>query len=390
MKRLLLVVGLGALVVGATGCDLSPPAATVNGVAISQSTLNDQLTSEVANSQSQCAAQIEAGTTTSAIGVGTEDDGTTPNAVTPAFADNALETLVLEQIEKQNLAARGVTVTRADLTAASTDYQEQLLTQLGQDAQENATPSGCTLSATKAISSQLPKAFLQRQATSLAEQEIFEVAVGHVNVSEGALRAYYRAHRAEVTQACLNVIVADTLAKAQTVRSEIAAGTSFPTASTSPAADTDAGPSGGELQCEYPATVTQQFGATNAPTVVALTTGQLAQPLTLQEQSSTGGTTTLYAIVQMREHVLVPFAALKSSFRQAILTAHVAVVGTTLNRLVRRAHVSVDPRYGTWSAKGGVTVPTPPLPAFVLNAAANVPVKPLLSTGGLTINPAPG
>jgi hypothetical protein len=90
VKRLLLLAVLAALVVGATGCDLSPPAATVNGVTISQSALNAQLSSEVTDSESQCAALVEAGDTTSPFGVGTQDNGTTPNAVTPAFADNAL------------------------------------------------------------------------------------------------------------------------------------------------------------------------------------------------------------------------------------------------------------------------------------------------------------
>jgi hypothetical protein len=78
----------------------------------------------------------------------------------------------------------------------------------------------------------------------------------------------------------------------------------------------------------------------------------------------------------MRQHQLVPFATLRSSIRQAILTAHVAVVGTALNRLVKQAHVTIDPRYGSWSAKHGVTVPTPPAPAFVLNAKANVAAAP--------------
>ncbi len=132
VKRLLIVVALGALVVGATGCDVSPPAATVDGVAISQSALNNELASEIANPGAQCAALMAAGASTSPLGVGTTGDGTTPNAVTPSFADNALETLVLEQLEATTLARRGVVVTKADLATASTDYQDQLLTQLGQ------------------------------------------------------------------------------------------------------------------------------------------------------------------------------------------------------------------------------------------------------------------
>ena len=118
MRRLLLVAVLGAVVVGATSCDVSPPAATVDGVAISQSTLNSVLSTEINDPRAQCAAQILAGQTKSPVGVGTEGDTTTPNAVSPAFADAQLFSMVLQEIETQALARRGVAVTAADVAAA--------------------------------------------------------------------------------------------------------------------------------------------------------------------------------------------------------------------------------------------------------------------------------
>jgi hypothetical protein len=389
VKRLLLLVVLGALVVAASGCDLSPPAATVNGVAISQSTLNAELSTLIANHNAQCAAQLAAGLTTSPVGVGTEGDGTTPNAVTPTFADNALETLVLEQLEQQTLARHKVAVTGADLTDATTDYESQLQQQLDQVQSENETPSGCTLSTTSALSAQLPRGFLRQETRSLADQEMFEVAVGHVNLSSAALQSYYTAHLSEVTQECLNVIVSDTQAAAQTVHNLIAAGASFATASTSSSADTQATPSGGELACEYPATAEQQFGTTLATTIDALASGQLAEPMAWQTESSTGTSLTEYVVVQMRQHQIVPFATLAESIREAILEAHSSVVSKTLEALVVRAHVSVDARFGGWSPKHGVTIPTPPPPAFVLNAKANVPLAPAASTPGLSIPVSP-
>jgi hypothetical protein len=389
VKRLLPVVVLGALVLGAKGCDLSPPAATVNGVAISQSTLNAVISTEINNSEAQCAALLEAGSTTSPIGIGTQSDGTS-NAVTPSFADNALETLVLEQLETQTLARRGVAITHADLVAATADYEGQLQGQLQQAKSDSEAPSGCTLSTTKAISSQVPGAFLTRQATSLADQEIFEVTVGHVNVGQGALESYYRSHLSQVTLSCLNVVVGATQTAAQALHDQIAAGTSFATASASSEAENVGIPNGGQLSCEYPSQVTTQFGTANAAVINALTVGQVSEPLTLTLEGPAGTTATAYAIVQMRQHQLVPFATLRSSIREAILSAHVSLVGTALNRLVGEAHVSVDPRYGGWSSKHGITVPTPPAPEFVLNSTVNVPAKPLLNLGGISISPSPG
>jgi hypothetical protein len=388
VKRLLLVAVLGALVVGATGCDLSPPAATVNGVTISQSTLNAQLTTEINNPDAQCAAQLAAGVTTSPVGVGTESDGTTPNAVTPAFADNALETLVLEQLESQALARHGVTVSPSDVTAATADYEGQLQLQLSQAAQESTTPSGCTLSSSTSVAGQLPKAFLAREGASLADQELFESTVGHVSLSQAALESYYQSHRAEFTELCLNVIVSDTQAAAQTLRDQIAAGASFATASTAAGADQQVSPSGGALPCEYPATATGQFGSALEATINALTTGELAEPLPLATENSTGAATTYYLVLQMRQHELVPLATLRSSIRQLILEAHITVLRTDLQHLVSKADVTVDSRYGGWNAAKGVTVPTPPAPAFVLNAKANVPAP--VPTPGLHLNTAPG
>jgi hypothetical protein len=386
VKRLLFVVVLGALVVGAAGCDLSPPAATVNGATISQSTLNDALSTEITSGTAQCAVQVQANLKTGAAGVGTEGDGTTPNAVTPGFADSVLESLVLAKIEEGTLAQHKVTVTAADVEAAKADYVGQLTQQLQQDQSASTTPTGCTISSSSSIAGQLPAAFLQRQAVSLADQEMFEVAVGHVDLSESALEAYYRSHETQVTQVCLNAIVSDTQAAAQTVHDAIAAGTSFATASTSAGADQQVGPSGGQLPCEYPATLAQQL-PTLAATIGALSTGQLAEPLAFQATNSTGAATTFYLVVQMRQRLLVPFATLRSSVRQAILGQHAAIVQTTLKALVARAHVSVDPRYGSWSANGGVAVPTPPPPAFVPHASANVPAPPV--PPGLHLNLAP-
>ena len=390
VKRLLAVAILGALVVGATGCDLSPPAATVDGVTISQSVLNGEMSSALGDASAACAAQIQAGLTASPVGVGTEADSTTPNAANSSFAANELESLVLQQIELRALAKRGVVVTSADTAAAKADYETQLQTQLQQAQSQSTTPTGCALTSTTAVSKQLPGAFLQNRAIALADQEMLEVAVGHVDVSQAGLQGYYNSHLTDVTQECLNIVVADTQSAAQTLHDQIAAGTSFAVASASSGADQQVEPSGGQLACEFPSTVTGQVGATLAGTIGAMATGQLSEPIPLPTQNSAGVATTSYMVVQIRQRQKVPLAQLSKQIRQVILAQHASVVSASLNALVAKAHVSVDARYGSWNAKRGVTVPTPPPPAFVPNARANVPVKPLVSLPGININPAAG
>ena len=53
---------------------------------------------------------------------------------------------------------------------------------------------------------------------ALAYQEKLEEVVGHVQRGPAALMAYYKTHTANLTQVCLNLIVADTAAAAQAVQ----------------------------------------------------------------------------------------------------------------------------------------------------------------------------
>ena len=390
VRRLLLVAVLGVMVASATGCDVSPPAATVNGTSISQSTLNDALSSAIDNPDAQCAAMLAVGLTTTPVGVGTKGDGSHTNAVTSAFADKTLETLILEALERQTIAAHHATVSGAVVAAATADYEAQLGEQLSEATQENTTPPGCALSASKAVAGQLPAPYLAQAGRSLADQEQFEVTEGHVDVSTAGLEAYYRSHQAQTTQVCINAYVSDTAAGAQTLHDAIAAGASFASLATSPAVDLQRSPPDGNLPCEYPSSLSIQIGSSLEAQVVGLATGQLAEPLQLPNPEPTAGQPDVfYLVIQMRARQLVPFATLRGSIRQAILEQHASVVDSALDRLVRRAHVTVDARYGTWDPKRGVTVPTPPSPAFVPNPKANVAAA-SSGSSGLTITPAPG
>ncbi len=101
MKRLLALVVLGALCAAAAGCDLSPTAATVNGVTISQSQLQDQLSVISGSAVAQCALSIEeaqSGGTLPAV------SGTGQATVSTQFAAFQLNGLVAQTLEEGALA----------------------------------------------------------------------------------------------------------------------------------------------------------------------------------------------------------------------------------------------------------------------------------------------
>jgi hypothetical protein len=361
VKRLLALVVLGALCVGAAGCDLSPTAATVNGATISQSQLQGQLSVIAGSSVAQCALSIEdaqSGGSLPAV------SGTGQATVSTQFAAFQLNGLVAQTLEEGALAQHHVTVSDADITAARQDYEAQV------ESASTQVTSPCGLTGTTLID-RLPKAFVDQQARSLATQERLEEVVGHVDVSPGAVRAYYNSHHAEVTQLCLNFIIATDQASAQTIHDSIAAGATFATASQGAGVDANS-PTEGQGPCVYPSEVVSQLGQSTATAVEALPDGGLAPVQQIQIPNQvTGVTQTIWIVIGLRGRQLAPFADTASGLRQELLAKGGSSLSAALGRVVRSAHVELDPRYGTWSSNRGVAAPVPPKPAFVLNPAAD-------------------
>lgn len=361
MKRLLVLVALGALCAGAAGCDVSPTAATVNGIAISQSDLQNQLTVISGSTVAQCALSIEeaqSGGTLPAV------TGTGQATVTTQFAAFELNGLVAQTLEEDALAKRHVQVSSADIATARQDYESQV------EAASTQVTSPCNLTGASLVN-RLPKAFVDQQARSLAAQERLEEVVGHVDVSPAAVRGFYNSHHSQVTQLCLNFIIATDQASAQAIHDKIAAGTSFATADAGPGADSNS-PAGGEGPCVFPSDVASQLGQTTATVVEGLADGQLAPPQELQVPNQiTGQTQTIWIVIAVRARVLVPFADTESGLRQEMLGAGGSSLSAALGHAVKEARVELDPRYGAWSAGHGVVAPTPPAPGLLLNSAVD-------------------
>ena len=359
MKRLLAIVVLGALCAGAAGCDLGPTAATVNGISISQSDFQGQLSVVSGSTAAQCALSLEesqsGGTLPTVAGTG---DAT----VSTQFAAFELNGVVEQSLEQWSLAQRHVEVTASDIATARQDYESQLEAAAAQGG------SPCGLTGTSLVAA-LPRRFVDQQALSLAYQEKLEEVVGPVDVSPSALHAYYDSHLTDVTQLCLNLIIATDQASAQAIHDKIAAGATFATASQGSGVDSNS-PTGGEGPCVYPSDIVAQLGQAAASAVEALGDGQLAAPQGIPVQGSTGATT-VWVVIGVRAHNLVSFAAAESGLRQALLGMGGAKLTAALTKVVHSARVDLDPRYGTWSAGRGVSAPTPPKPAFVLNPAVD-------------------
>jgi hypothetical protein len=309
----------------------------------------------------QCALSIEeaqSGGTLPAV------TGTGQATVTTQFAAFELNGLVAQALEQDTLAKRHGHVSATDIGAARRDYESQI------EAASTQVTSPCNLTGTTLVD-RLPAAFVAQQAQSLAIQEKLEEVVGRVDVSPAAVRAFYDSHHSQVTQLCLNFLIATDQASAQAIHDKIAAGTTFDAADAGPGVDPNS-PAGGEGPCVFPSDLVSQLGQATATAVEGLADGQLAPPQEIQvPNQTTGQTQAFWLVIAVRSRNLVSFAQAEAGLRQEILGAGGPSLSAALGRAVKGARVDLDPRYGAWNAGRGVIAPTPPAPSTLLNAAVD-------------------
>ena len=67
----------------------------------------------------------------------------------------------------------------------------------------------------------------------------------------------------------------------------------------------------------------------------------------------------------------MPFAQVRSQIRLVLLGGENAAVSRELGRVIRRAQVTVDPRYGTWNGLKEVMPPVSPPAKDLLSPSAD-------------------
>jgi hypothetical protein len=355
------LVGLACALGIPAALRVSPAAATVNGVQISQAALNSDLSTISSNPYARCMVEAQDGSSVPvANGVG-------DSSVSAAFAGYELSTLVVQQLIGQDLARRHDTVQPAELAAARADT-------VGQVQQNNCGLTGDQLVA------RIPKAFMDEQVSVVADEEQLAAAIGHLDISRAGLMTYYQSNQAQFDEACLNLIVTQSQSTAQTIDDAIAGGATFATESQATGVDPES-PAGGELRCALPAEINGAFGQTITSSIYAGAKGQLLVPLEWDQQ---GATTPSWIVVQIRDRQTAAFSGVQSYIREEVVSAQSTSTDAEVQRLVGGSQVTIDPRYGTWSAQHGVSPPSTPLTKVLLAPSADEPASssPLVSLGG--------
>jgi len=355
-----------AIAVVATGvltsaCDITPPAASANGTAISTATLNNQLHTLETTTAGGCLLQLENPQLASSSGEGSGGPGT----YSMTFANAVLNNQVGDLLAEQFAASKGITISSPDLAAAKSDLQATLNGEIGaavQQASASGAISFCQDATGAAISGatllgDLPTAVAAAQIRNQAVDE--KLLARGADLSPAAVAAYYNANLAQFTTACVSLIATDTEAHANQLITQINGGASFADVAKASSLDSQTAANGGALGCNYTQAQVEQ-----ALQVQSVTVGQPIAPV----QDSTTGQWIIYEVTSQ---TVAPLSSASPVARRELLqsTPNVNRVSREIVAFARTSDVTVDPRYGTWE-RLTVVPPVAPPSRYLLGAVA--------------------
>ena len=381
MKRLLalLIVLAGGLAWAAFAVPSN--AATVNGVGISQQSLNADVHAIAGSVYYQCYLNSETylssnGTEQlpSVVGAGTgQYVGDHPTATT-AFVANYLGTEIGHALLLQVAGEHHVSVTqpelvtaRANLTSEISNVMSEILqTQLAQNVSYSCSLTGQAVTGQQVLDS-MPASFVDDQVQFGATAAALEEDLAGVGSSDQALQGYYVAHGAQFDTACLTAAVFSSESAAQAAAAQVASGTPFATVASN-TSSSGGGPQGCDILSDLESKLPTAADLKN------MATGTVSAPI------DDNGT---YLLLQITSRTPTPYSKAKAAVADAVQAAGSSATQKALTAVERRSSVSVNPQYGVWvPVSASVLAPFTPEPTDVLNATANVGRVAPASTSG--------
>ena len=393
MKRLSTLLTLSVVVLGGglltSACNVTPPAATVNGTTLSVSSLNDQLRALDATQIGRCLLTAETGQITP---FQTEGAGG-PGTYDMAFADSILENQVGNQLAAQLAASKGLKISASDLQTAQQNFVASLsgeISAAAQQASQSGTGTYCVATSGQALTgtqvlSALPASIRNGLIANNAVDE--KLLADGANITNAAITNYYAANQSLFTTDCVSWIVTSSQDLANSYVAQLKAGSAFSDLAKAHSLDTQTAPGGGSLGCTF--TESQVLQA------LQIQTAPVATPIGPIQDPSSGA----WEIYEVTSQTVAPLSQVRSGVVQQLLqsSANGNRIAQEIQAFARRSSVSVDPQYGRWKNQGVVAPVAPPaqylLSAVSGNTQTPLPAKapsnsPVPSTTTTTTNPA--
>lgn len=342
MKKLLAVlVAAGLATAAVVTCFPSSPsnAATVDGAAISRTSLNADFAAIAASPGFTCyvnAALVASGSSNTR-GI----RGSTPTSYNPAFAAYWLTQRIEGLGAGQYAAAHHLTVTAADLAAAKTSFENSISQVLASAA---STGGGCSTTAAAIVAS-MPSSFVDRQVRIQAAFEAVLRAAGNPT-TPAAVKAYYDADPSRFDTVCLSAIVntAEGIDQAVTALRQ-----GMPFAQAVKLYSQSGSNSNGSIGCFEP---TSSAYAQVSAIVGSTPIGHYVAPF--------AASSTLYALLRVDARTTNPFSSVEGSVSSVARSTAQRRSSDRIRAFIAARDVVVNSTYGTWVATASTLGVSPP------------------------------
>jgi hypothetical protein len=358
MRRLLAVFLALAVGVVVSGIYIPSDAATVGGAPISLHSLDTELTAVAQSPDYVCFLSEEralaGGSPVPVLGAGAA--GSSTGVYDTTFVDDWLTSMLTDRVAAQ-LAARRV------LAEAYAVLSRRITAVLGQYATDTGTNvPGCGGSGSAVLAS-MPGWFVHRQVVAEADQALLDARAAGAGLGKAGIAAYFASHGRTFARDCLSVIVLRTASAADAAEAAISRGAGFAQEASAVSLTTGTGARGGAAGCGL------VVGTFLAPHLAKLPVHAVSSPFHARG---------VWWLVTVTSRTTVPLSSVRGIVLTAIVQAGQASVDAELSVALRRAHVTVDARYGTAEPRARALI-LPPVPpprgALVSPSADRVPAR---------------
>ncbi|MGH9074259.1 MAG: peptidylprolyl isomerase, partial [Acidimicrobiales bacterium] len=313
--------GLTALALGGTACGLSPYAAVVNGQVISQQQLFSELGAIKGNSA--YVTQLEK------QGLPVAGDGS--STYSTQFVDDILNRQISFALVHQEVERRHLSISRSDRKLARADVV--------------ATFGG------PQVFGAFSRSYQDFLVDHSADLTALESDLARIPVGEAALHRYYAAHRRQLRDVCVSLIVVTSRSEADAVETALHQGQSFSHLASTVSAIPQLKANGGQIGCALPEAFAGQLGSGFAKALTQLAAGQVSKPLHNQYG---------WILAEVASARQEPFSEATPAIRGALLNSSSGALLTFISHLSRHGTVEVDPSYGKYSVTKSSTQVVPP------------------------------
>jgi hypothetical protein len=369
MKRflVLLIIVAGGLAWAAWSVPTS--AAVVNGVAISQHSLNSDVTAIAKSPDYQCYINAQEYLESDGQqllplvdGVGYGADQDLHPTATVAFTDSYLDTAVGHQLILELAAQHHVVVTSQELATARTALTNEISSTMSEvlqtaEADNARLDCGSTVALTGAeVLATMPSSFVNSQVVFDATATAFQEDLSGVGSTPAALDSYFNAHPRLFDLSCITLAAYTSASAAQAGLAEVTSGTPFATVA---AKTTGGGPQG----CTVLYNIIADLPATSDLGTLALNTPSM--PISYDGE---------YLVVEITSRTPSSYATAATAVQHAVEALGGARAQRAIDAAEKQASVQIDPRYGTWiPATAQIVSPLSPALPDVLNSSVNSP-----------------